>query len=95
MKKFIVAQRELMIKSNKKVNYKKLLNVSMGRNNVDYISKTKTLNYDNIIKIECETNEINKEIKIYNVKFRKSNKNRAKIILYNKQYNLLKKIRKS
>ena len=90
--KINVAQRELIFKGNKIVKDKKISNISIGKNNDDYLNKGKTLNYDKIVQLIYSIDKINRETEILNRKFVIVNKNRAKIVLNNKQYNLKTKI---
>ena len=63
----------------------KLFNISLG--------KKKQLDNNNIGKFIYKKDEKNKETKIFERIFVQGNKNRAKIILNNNQYNLVDKIK--
>ena len=76
-----------------KLNNYKILNASIGQKKDDFINKRKVINNKNIVKSIYKDFENNKETQIYSENFVKMNKNRAKIILDNKQYNLKIKIK--
>jgi hypothetical protein len=73
MKKFNVAQRELIFKYNKTMKNKKILNISIGKNNDDCINKNK-IKYNNIGKLEYKINDCYDVTQIFNENFVKMNK---------------------
>ena len=99
-------QNDLLFEYSKNLRDKelfKLFNISRGKEKeylkikrIEYknhIVKGKALDNKNIIKLVYKIDEKNKETKILKKKFVITNKNRTKIIINNKQYNLVEKIK--
>ena len=86
-------QRELIFKGNKRVKDKKISIISIGKSTDDYLNEGKKLNCNNIIKLKYRTDIIHKATEILNREFVEISKNKAKIVLNNKQYNLKAKVR--
>ena len=100
-------QSKLIFKYNKKLTDIEIFiifNISMGKkienlNGINaielknHIVKIKSFDNNNIGKMIYKIDEKNKQTKIFDKKFVKINRNRAKIILNNKQFNLIEKIK--
>ena len=106
MKKYFI-QNDLLFKYSKNLRDKKLFKlfiISIGKEKeylnqikrIEYknhIVKRKALDNNNIGKLVYKIDEKNKETKIFEKEFVITNKNRAKIILNNRQKNLVEKIK--